>query len=446
MNKTMMNEEKLNIEELRELDKKHFLHPSSSVKQHQEEGPAVIFTEGSGIYLKDVHGNTIIDGLSSLWNVNIGHGRQELGQAALEQMSKLAYSSSFTTFSHEPAIRLTAKLAELAPGDLNTVFLTSGGSESNDTAFKLVRHYWMLKGKPEKKKIVSRKRSYHGVAMGATSATGLDAFRTFTASLAPDFYPIDNYSVEAFKNFIESEGADTIAAYISEPIQGTGGVIFPPENYFKEIKALCEKHDILFIADEVITGFGRTGTYFAMEQFGITPDLLCFAKGVTSGYMPLGGVIISKKIHNDLIELSEGTFFHGYTYSGHPTACAVALKNIEIIEREQLVENAKAMGEELYNGFRELQQKHSIIGEVRTFGLLGAIELVEDRETNKRFSEQAAPKLVADLLNRGLICRGITYEGADSLVFAPPLIITKEQISEMIAVLDDAFAAYRTTV
>jgi adenosylmethionine-8-amino-7-oxononanoate aminotransferase len=442
MNKTMMNVAKPNIEELQELDKKHFLHPSSSIKQHHEEGPAIIFSEGSGIYLKDIHGNTVIDGLSCLWNVNIGHGRQELGQVAMEQMSKLAYSSCFTTFSHEPAIRLTAKIAELAPGDLNTVFLTSGGSESNDTAFKLVRHYWMLKGKPEKKKIVSRKRSYHGVAMGATSATGLDAFRTFTTSLAPDFYPIDNYSVEAFKDFIESEGADTIAAYISEPIQGTGGVIFPPENYFKEIKALCEEHDILFIADEVITGFGRTGTYFAVEQFGIVPDLLCFAKGVTSGYQPLGGVIVSQAIHKDLIELSEGTFFHGYTYSGHPTACVVALKNIEIIEREHLVENAKAMGKELYKGFLELQKKHPIVGDVRTFGLLGAIELVEDQKTNKRFSEPVAPVFVADLLKRGLVCRGITYEGADSLVFAPPLIITREQIGEMISILDDAFTAF----
>jgi putrescine---pyruvate transaminase len=428
----------LTIKELQELDKKHFLHPTSSIKQQQEQGPAFIFTEGQGIYLKDIHGDTIIDGLSSLWNVNVGHGREELGQVAMEQMTKLGFSSSFMTFSHEPAIRLATKLAELTPGDLNTIFFTSGGSESNDTAFKLIRHYWMLKGKPEKKKILSRKRSYHGVAMGATSATGLDAFRHFTNSLAPDFYHVDNDSIESLKNVIEKEGPETIAAFISEPVQGTGGVLPPLENYFKEIRKICDQYEILFIADEVITGFGRTGKYFGIEHYGVIPDLMSFAKGVTSGYVPLGGVIISEKIHQDLIELSNGILFHGYTYSAHPTACAVALRNLEIIERENLVENARVMGQTLLEGFQWLQKEHDLVGEVRTLGLLGAIELVKDKVTQEKFKDPIAPKAVAEIMKCGLVCRGVTYEGSDTLVFAPPLVINQQEVNQIIDILDTA--------
>lgn len=436
---------KRDYETLVELDKKHFLHPTSPIKQQQEEGPAFIFTEGNGIYLKDINGQELIDGLSSLWNVNIGHGREELGQVAAEQMSKLAFSSAFATFSHEPAIELAAKIAEITPGDLNTVFFTSGGSESNDTAFKLVRHYWKLKGHAEKKKIVSRRKSYHGVAMGATSATGLKPFRDFTTSLAPDFYYVDS-TPEAFRAFIEAEGADTIAAFISEPIQGTGGVIMPPANYFNEIKSICEENNILFIADEVITGFGRTGTYFGVEQFGIIPDVMSVAKGITSGYAALGGVIISEKIHQDLIDLSEGLFLHGYTYSGHPTACAVALKNIEIIENEGLIGNSKAMGEKMLEGFKRIQEKHEIVGEVRGMGLMGAIEIVKDKETNERFDNPLAPSIVGESLKRGLIHRGVIYEGADTLIFAPPLNINEEEVEKVVQIIDEAITAVKSNL
>ncbi|MBN6185374.1 aspartate aminotransferase family protein [Aneurinibacillus sp. BA2021] len=428
-------------EELVELDQKHFLHPTSSIQQQQEQGPAFIFTEGEGVYLKDIHGHTVIDGFSSLWNVNIGHGREELGRAAMEQMTTLGFSSSFATFSHEPAIRLAAKMAEITPGDLHATFFTSGGSESNDTAFKLVRHYWKLKGQPEKKKVISRTRSYHGVAMGATSATGLRPFRDFTTSLAPDFLYVDHFSTEALCKLIEAEGPETIAAFISEPVQGTGGVIVAPEGYFKEVREICNKYDILFIADEVITGFGRTGKYFGMEHYGVTPDMMSVAKGITSGYVPLGGVILSEKMHRELCELSTGMFLHGYTYSGHPTACAVALKNIEILERENLIENARIMGEEMLQGFQWLKQEHAIVGEVRGLGLMGAIEIVKDKATNERFAEPVAPLLVADLMARGLICRGVTYEGADTLVFAPPLIITKQQVNKMVELIHEALLA-----
>jgi adenosylmethionine-8-amino-7-oxononanoate aminotransferase len=254
----------LTYQELAELDKKHFMHPTSPIQQQQENGPAYIFTKGDGIYLEDVHGKKVIDGMSSLWNVNIGHGRKELGIAAMEQMNKLAFSSCFATFSNEPAIRLAAKIAEVTPGDLNATFFTSGGSEANDTAYKLARHYWILKGQPEKKKIISRIKSYHGVAMGATSATGLKPFRDFTNSLAPDFYHTDNFSAKAFEEAVISEGPDTIAAFIAEPVQGAGGVHIAPEEYFKNVRNICDKYNILFITDEVITGFGRTGKYLSI--------------------------------------------------------------------------------------------------------------------------------------------------------------------------------------
>src|SRR5699024_10695063 len=230
-NNTMSKEE---IEKLVELDKKHFIHPTSNMKQLQEDGPAFLFTEGDGIYLKDVHGRKLMDSLSSLWNVNIGHGRKELAEVAKKQMEKLAFTSTFNNWSHEPVIRLATEIAKWTPGDLNATFFTSGGSESNDTAFKTVRHYWKIKGKPEKKKIISSKLSYHGVAMGATSATGIEQFHTFTTSIAPDFYYVDS-SVEALKELIKDEGADTIAAYISEPVQGSGGVNLPPKGYFQEV-------------------------------------------------------------------------------------------------------------------------------------------------------------------------------------------------------------------
>src|SRR5690625_4214387 len=269
------------INELVELDKKHFIHPTSNMKQLQEDGPAFIFTKGDGIYLEDVQGRKLIDSLSSLWNVNIGHGRKDVAKVAQEQMEKLAFTSAFNNWSHEPIIRLAAEIAEWTPGDLNATFFTSGGSESNDTAFKTVRHYWKIKGQPEKKKIISRRLSYHGVAMGATSATGIEQFHTFTTSIAPDFLYVDS-TVEALKELIEKEGADTIAAYIYESVQGLSGVNIPPKDYFQVVRNICYENNILFISDVVICGFGRTVKNFDMENYDVIPDIITVAKGVTS--------------------------------------------------------------------------------------------------------------------------------------------------------------------
>lgn len=422
-------------QELAELDKQHFIHPTSSMKQLQEEGPAFIFTEGDGIYLKDVEGRTWMDSLSSLWNVNVGHGREEIGEVAKEQMGKLAFTSAFSNWSHEPVIRLAEEVAKWTPGDLNATFFTSGGSEANDTAFKTVRHYWKINGKPEKKKIISRKKSYHGVAMGATSATGLEEFHTFTTSIAPDFHYVDS-SIEALKAMIAQEGADTIAAFISEPVQGSGGVNLPPEGYFEEVRHICDENDILIISDEVICGFGRTGTRFGMENFGIVPDIITMAKGVTSGYAPLGGMIISERLHKELYEKTEGNFWHGYTYSGHPTAAAVALKNLEIIKEEKLIDNVRTMGAHMLEGFNWIKEQNQQVIDVRGIGLLGAISIAREPA-----ADPVTPQIVAEALKRGLICRSVVYDGQDTLAFAPPFIINKTQMDEMIQIVQESIQA-----
>ncbi|GAB3794078.1 aminotransferase family protein [Virgibacillus kimchii] len=435
------------MENLIELDKKHFIHPTSSIQQQQKMGPKIIAEKGDGIYLTDNNGNVFIDAMSSLWNVNIGHGSEELADTAAAQMKKLAFSSTFSTFSHEPAIKLAEKISSLSPAKLNAVFFTSGGSESNDTAIKLVRHYWRIQGKPERKKIIALKRGYHGVAAGSTSATGIPEFWKMAGHMMKDMYHAESpymhdtqATIDSLRNLIAEEGSETIAAFIAEPVQGAGGVLIPPKDFLQEIRKLCDEFGILYIADEVITGFGRTGKMFGVEHWEVTPDLITFAKGVTSGYIPLGGVIVSDQIHEVFKEKSEGTLFHGYTYSGHPAAAAVAMKNIEIMERDNLVENSKKMGEKLLQGFQDMKNDVNIVGDVRTLGLLGAVELVKDHKANTPFPSelQVAPKAIEALHQRGVICRAVTYEGSNIICFAPPLVINALQINTLIERLHDA--------
>lgn len=444
MSLTVIESSQKRYEELADLDKKHFFHPSTSFKLQKEQGPGLIFTEGKGIYLKDVRGRELIDSLSSLWNVNIGHGRTELAEAAAEQMKKLAFSSTFAGNSHEAVIKLSAKVAEMTPGDLNYTFFTSGGSESNDTAFKTARYYWKMKGRPSKKKIISRIKSYHGVSVGASAATGLEPFRDFP-SLAPDFHYVDS-SIEALKEMIEREGAENIAAIISEPVQGSGGVNLPPENFFKELRELCDQNEILLIVDEVINGFYRTGTNFGIDNFEIIPDIMCIAKGISSGYAPIGGMIITERLKEELTDLTNGVFMHGYTYSGHPMCCAVALKNLELIEEEKLNENVNLMGAELLKGFKYLQEAHEGIGNIRQIGLLGAIEFFKDIDSNIRYEEPLAPKVVAEALNNDMIARAIIYEGQDTLAFAPPFCITKDEVEKMISIIDKSIKKVKSGI
>ncbi|MFT8320746.1 MAG: aspartate aminotransferase family protein [Bacillus sp. (in: firmicutes)] len=428
---------KLTKEQLEALDKKHFLHPTSSVKQQQDYGPSIIFEKGHGIYVKDIEGKKYIEGMSSLWNVAIGYGRKELGKAAMEQINQLSFSSAFSTFSHEPAVLLAEKLANIAPGNLNTVFFTSGGSEANDSAFKLARYYWIMQGKPERKIIISRQKAYHGVATGATSATGIPEFHQVTNSLAPDFLHVETDSVEALKKLIAQEGPENIAAFIAEPVMGAGGMFIPADDYLTQIRSVCSEHDILFIADEVITGFGRTGKMFGVENWGVVPDILTFAKGITSGYFPLGGVLISEDIFQVFKEKSTGTLFHGFTYSGHPVGCHIASENLSIIEKEKLVENSCAMGLELLKGFKKLEEDFNYVGDSRVIGLLGGFELYANAKSKNRFSEKMAPKVVAEAAKNGLICRSVTYNHSDTIVLAPPLIINKNEINKIISILKE---------
>jgi putrescine---pyruvate transaminase len=440
------------MKNLVELDKNHFIHPTSSIQQQQEYGPKIIVEKGDGIFLTDKEGNVFIDAMSSLWNVNVGHGRKELAEVAKQQMEKLAFSSAFSTFSHEPAILLAEKIASIAPEGLNAIFFTSGGSESNDTAIKIARHYWRIQGDTQKKKIVALKRGYHGVAAASTSATGIPEFWSMAGRLMEHVVHAETHymkgtqiAIQSLREIIEQEGPENIAAFIVEPVQGAGGVIVPSEDYLIEARKVCNEYDILMIVDEVITGFGRTGKMFGIEHFNLQPDMITFAKGITSGYIQLGGVIISDHIHEVLKEKSKGTLFHGYTYSGHPVATAVGLKNLEIIEREGLVENARVMGNRLLKGFQKLQEEIDIVGDVRGLGLLGAIEFVQDRSNHQRFAPelQVAVKVIEALHQRGIICRPVTYEGVDIICFAPPLIINQYQVDTILERLQDAILDVR---
>lgn len=443
--------------DLEELDKKHYLHPTTIPKIHAEQGPKLSFTEGNGIYVKDTKGDEYIDGLSMLWNVNLGHGNQELANTAKEQMTKLAFSSSFAGYSNEPAVRLAEKMTSMAPGDLNAVFYTSGGSESNDTAFKLSRFYWSMKGKPEKKKIISLKQGYHGVTIAAQTATAIPLFHQFSNSGISDVFHAKPHLTNcelgdrshpdyegSIRDIVEKEGADTIAAVIVEPVQGSGGVHMPPDGYLEAVRKLCNEFGVLFIADEVICGFGRTGKMFGVDNWEVVPDLMCVAKGISSGYSQLGGVLIKQEIRDTLVQYDQ-VLAHGFTYSGHPTACAVALKNIEILERDEVVANAKNMEFELKAGFEYLKDKHPTVTKTRALGLLAGFELYKDRDEEVPFDSSILPstEVVEECFNRKLILRPLASQvGRNIVAIAPPLIINKQQVEDMVAIMDEAISDF----
>ncbi|WP_240375871.1 aspartate aminotransferase family protein [Bacillus piscicola] len=449
------------IEKLSELDKKYYLHPTTVPSEFIEKGPKIVFKEGHGVRVTDIKGDTYIDGVSMLWNVNLGHGQKEIAQAAYDQMVKLGYSSSFYGYSNENAVHLAEKVVNMAPGDLSAVFFTSGGSESNDTAFKLARHYWDLKGYKNKKKIISINRSYHGATISAGSATGIEGFRNFAGSKDSAMLKAEshltncelgdksdpNYN-QSIRGLIESEGADTIAAVILEPIQGAGGVHVSPDGYLKAVKDLCEEQNVLLIADEVICGFGRTGKMFGVDNWDVVPDMMSVAKGITSGYAQLGGVLLSKTIR-DLLVQSDKILGHGFTYSGHPTACAIGLKAMEIIERDNILDNVNTMGEELKKGFTYLSDKHPHVAKTRSVGLLSGFDLQEDRDTDKPFdnSIRAASIVVEECFKRKLILRAADFEeGKNIVAVAPPLIVNKEEIDEMINIIDTALTEFEKTL
>ncbi|MBI5617941.1 MAG: aspartate aminotransferase family protein [Gammaproteobacteria bacterium] len=428
------------------IDRRHFLHPFTDTKALAESGTRVI-TRAEGIWLWDSNGQKILDGMSGLWCVNVGYGREELVQAAAEQMRELPYYNSFFKTTNPPALALAELLAEIAPGDLNRVFFTGSGSESNDTVVRMVRRYWDVRGEPQRKVIVSRWLGYHGSTMAGASLGGMAPMHAQGGLPIPDIVHIDppywyqyggGLSPEEFglkaardleKKILEI-GPSRVAAFIGEPIQGAGGVLIPPANYWPEIERICRRHGILFVSDEVICGFGRTGHWFGCEHFGVTPDLMSIAKGMSSGYLPIGGVMVSDAVSEVLIE-SGGDFNHGFTYSGHPTCCAVAERNIRILRDEKIVERVAAeTGPYLQSRWLELAE-HPLVGEARAVNFIGALELVRDKASRARFEPYG---------DAGTICRDICFEQGlimravwDTMIVAPPLVMTKDDIDELVS-------------
>jgi len=437
------------VSSLYELDRTHWLHPQGDLGAVPGTVPQLMFSHGEGATLTDVHGRTYIDAMASLWNVNVGYGRQTLADAAAHQMRELAFSSAYGGFGHEPGIQLAARLAELAPGDLQVTFFSSGGAEANDTAYKLSRLYWKLRGEPARVNIVSRLRDYHGLTYGATSATGLALFWKdfdplpggFLHAPAPDPYRYDGVGpagaayARSLEEVILKAGPGTVAAVVAEPVQGAGGVIVPPPDYFPQVREVCDRHGVLLIADEVITGFGRTGTWFAMQQWNVTPDLMVFAKGVTSGYLPLSGTILTGRVYETLRTLGS-TLAHGFTYSGHPVACAVALRNLELIEEEGLVGRAAELGRRLLPRLEQLRS-HELVGDVRGLGLMAGVELVRDRLTRAPFepAQGVGRRVQLAALADGVIFRSLP---GDVIALCPPFVITEDQLDRVVDVLDRA--------
>ncbi len=436
--------------DLAKADAAHLLHPLYHPTEH--EG-AHIWVKGEGATLTDAEGRTYLDGLSCLWNVNVGHGRTELAQVAAEQMATLAFATAYTGSSNVPAIRLAARLREVAYPNLAMTFFTSGGAESNESAFKTARFYWKALGRPEKVKIIAREHAYHGVTLAAMSATGMSPYWPMFEPRVPNFvhtaspYPyrfagarpgetVGQAAARMLEETILREGPETVAAFIAEPVQGAGGVIVPPDDYFPRVREVCTKHQVLFIADEVITGFGRTGTYFALTRWGVEPDILSFAKGITSGYLPLGGIMVSEAIRQAILTVPpEKRWMHAFTYSGHPTCCAVALKNLEILEREGLVERSAKMGERLVKGLRTLSALPAV-GDVRGLGMMCGVELVADRATKAPFPPE---RKVGEKVRRAAEARSLfTRIRGDVILLAPPLVVTEAQVDRIVQILGEA--------
>ncbi|KMM84775.1 putrescine aminotransferase [Pseudomonas taetrolens] len=425
------------------LSNDHHLAPFSDFKQLKAVGPRII-THAKGVYLWDSEGHKILDGMAGLWCVAIGYGRDELADAASKQMRELPYYNLFFMTAHPPVLELSKAIADIAPEGMNHVFFTGSGSEGNDTMLRMVRHYWAIKGQPDKKVIISRKNGYHGSTVAGASLGGMTYMHEQGDLPIPGITHIPqpywfgeggDMSPEEFgiwaANQLEEKilelGVDNVGAFIAEPIQGAGGVIVPPESYWPRIKEILAKYDILFVADEVICGFGRTGEWFGSDFYDLKPDMMTIAKGLTSGYIPMGGLIVRDEVVAVLNE--GGDFNHGFTYSGHPVAAAVALENIRILREEKIIEKAHAdTAPYLQKRLRELND-HPLVGEVRGVGLLGAIELVQDKATRKRYQGKGAGMICRQFcFDNGLIMRAV----GDTMIIAPPLVISKDEIDELV--------------
>ncbi|HEY0857570.1 MAG TPA: aspartate aminotransferase family protein [Albitalea sp.] len=429
-------------------DSAHHLHPFTDFKSLAAKGTRVI-VRGDNIYVWDSEGQRLLDAMSGLWCVNVGYGQQSLIDAATEQLKRLPFYNSFFQTTTPPAIELSELLAEVTPPQFKHVFFSGSGSEGNDTIVRMVRRYWDVLGQPERQVIISRRNAYHGSTMAGASLGGMEGMHAQGGLPIPGIVHIeqpcwfthgqamsrDDFGLKAarwLEDKIIEIGADKVAAFIGEPVQGAGGVVVPPDTYWPEIQRICDEHGILLVSDEVICGFGRTGRWFGCETFGYRPDLMTFAKGVTSGYIPLGGVMVGERVAKVLIDQG-GEFHHGYTYSGHPVACAVAIANIRLIQREGLVERVRTeLGPYLARQFESLAE-HPLVGEAQTCGMMGALQLVRNKASGEVFD----PSLEA-----GMVCRGHCFGNGlvmravgDRMIVAPPLVMTTAQVDEMVALI-----------
>jgi len=432
--------------DLQALDAAHHMHPFTHGDALAAKGARVI-SSARGVWLTDSDGNRMLDGMAGLWCVNIGYGREELARAAYDQMRELPYYNTFFQTTHVPALSLAARIVALAPEGMSHVFFAGSGSEANDTNIRLVRHYWACRGKPEKRVIIARRNAYHGSSVGSASLGGMAAMHAQGGLPIPDIVHIDqpawfaeggamgahDFGIARARQLeakIAEVGAENVAAFIAEPVQGAGGVIVPPDSYWPEVKRILAAHDILFIADEVITGFGRTGAWFGSQTYDLAPDIMTVAKGLSSGYQPIGGSIVAARVAEVLN--AGGEFFHGYTYSGHPVAAAVALENLRLLEEERVVDHVRDVaGPHLAARWGALAD-HPLVGEAVSVGLMASLALTPDKAARAPFAAATgtAGQIARDIaFSENLVMRHV----GDRMIIAPPLVITTDEIDELIA-------------
>ena len=429
---------------LQELDARHHLHPFTDAPALAKRGAKVI-TRADGVYLWDAEGNQYLDGMAGLWCVNMGYGRREIHDAVSAQMQQLPYYNTFFQTTHPPVVELSARIAALTPDGLNRVFFCSSGSEANDTVLRMVRHYWASEGQPNKQVVISRENAYHGSTMAGASLGGMKPMHKQgglpiagiehimqphwfldTEDLSEDDFGLK--AARALEDKIIQLGADNVAAFIAEPVQGAGGVIVPPATYWPAVQEICTRHNVLLVADEVICGFGRTGNWFGCNTYNIKPDLMAIAKGLSSGYLPIGGVVVSDRVADGLDKA--GDFNHGYTYSGHPACAAAALANIEIMQSENVVETVSATTAPYLQAKLAEFAAHPNVGQVRGVGMLGALQLVPDKNSKQTSFEKpdvTGVKCREHCLDNGLVMRAVD----DAMILSPPLVITVSEIDEL---------------
>jgi len=453
----------IDIAEVVRHDIEHHFHPFTDHKAFHAEGGPRVMTQAEGIYIWDGKGNKILDAMSGLWCVNVGYGRKELAAAAYRQMLDLPNNNTFFKTTTVPTTELAAKISSVMPDRFKHIFFTNSGSESNDTIVRFVRHYWKLKGKPYRQHFIARVRGYHGSTMVAANLGGFQGMHEQVGTEFPGFHHVqqphwfdfggdktpEEFGLEAaaaLEKKILEVGPDKVAAFIGEPVQGAGGVIIPPSTYWPEVERICRKYGILIISDEVICGFGRTGNWWGFETMGFSPDIVPMAKGLSSGYLPIGAVAFADHLIKDFFELG-GEFYHGMTYAGHPVSCAVALRNIEIIQQEKLVERARELGPYFSEALASLRD-HPIVGETRSVGLIGAIEISNDKARRGRF---AKPGRVGSMCRDNCIRNGLIMRACwDTMVLSPPLVISRPEIDKIIQLarvaLDATYAEVKAEV